>query len=232
MSEHEPKEIVFFGKITAGMTHEMKNVLAIVKESAGLMEDLIQLDPSSAESSHAGRMLGALKTINEQVNRGVELTSRLNRFAHDADRAIQSFDVNDLMRNLIALTQRFARLKNVTLAMVPGPEPIMIESRAVLLQMLLFVLMEAGLEALQPGAGIEIHPRLQADVCDIRLHFRDKTADPATIAATVLDTANGKMLGSLLGRLGGSADTDGGSESLVIHLPRRVHPPGAFSPDR
>lgn len=45
MKENENSEIVFFGKITAGITHEMKNVLAIIKESSGLMEDLILLRP-------------------------------------------------------------------------------------------------------------------------------------------------------------------------------------------
>ena len=41
MKDNENGEIVFFGKITAGITHEMKNVLAIIKESSGLVEDSI-----------------------------------------------------------------------------------------------------------------------------------------------------------------------------------------------
>ena len=41
MNKIERKEVVFFGKITAGITHEIKNVLAIIQESSGLMEDIL-----------------------------------------------------------------------------------------------------------------------------------------------------------------------------------------------
>ena len=43
MKQRNEKELEFFGKITAGITHEMKNVLAIIKKSAGLMEDIMSL---------------------------------------------------------------------------------------------------------------------------------------------------------------------------------------------
>ena len=36
-------QLRFIGKILAGFTHESKNYIAIVKESAGLIGDMIQL---------------------------------------------------------------------------------------------------------------------------------------------------------------------------------------------
>jgi C4-dicarboxylate-specific signal transduction histidine kinase len=38
------KEIGFMGKVTASLSHEIKNTLAIIYESAGLMGDLLQRD--------------------------------------------------------------------------------------------------------------------------------------------------------------------------------------------
>lgn len=35
-------EIRFMGRITAGITHEMRNVLAVIRESAGLIQDLME----------------------------------------------------------------------------------------------------------------------------------------------------------------------------------------------
>ncbi len=43
MNNRDLSETAFMGKITAAITHEMKNVLAIIKESAGLMEDLLSV---------------------------------------------------------------------------------------------------------------------------------------------------------------------------------------------
>jgi len=43
MTQFRQTEIAFFGRITAGVTHELKNVLAIVNESSGLMQDLLAL---------------------------------------------------------------------------------------------------------------------------------------------------------------------------------------------
>ena len=36
------KEIGFMGKVTASLSHEIKNTLAIINESAGLMGDLLR----------------------------------------------------------------------------------------------------------------------------------------------------------------------------------------------
>jgi len=43
VNDRESRKAAFMGRITASATHDMKNVLAIIKESAGLMEDLIAL---------------------------------------------------------------------------------------------------------------------------------------------------------------------------------------------
>ena len=39
----EGREVDLMGRITAGMTHEIKNVLAIIKESSGLLQDILRL---------------------------------------------------------------------------------------------------------------------------------------------------------------------------------------------
>ena len=38
-TDTDKRQVAFFGRMTAGITHEMKNVLAIIKESSGLMQD-------------------------------------------------------------------------------------------------------------------------------------------------------------------------------------------------
>ena len=38
------EEIAFMGKVTASLSHEIKNTLAIINESVGLMGDLLGKD--------------------------------------------------------------------------------------------------------------------------------------------------------------------------------------------
>ena len=119
MDEQAKQEIAFFGKITAGVTHEMKNILAIIGESTGLMQDLLALDNSA--TALCDRLNKALGTIDRQIERGVELSNRLNRFAHGPDSGICNVDTAEAGEQVSALCQRFARLKKVTLDRVPSP---------------------------------------------------------------------------------------------------------------
>jgi hypothetical protein len=38
------QETVLIGKVTAGLSHELMNVLAIIRERAGVIEDLMALE--------------------------------------------------------------------------------------------------------------------------------------------------------------------------------------------
>ncbi|MCJ7596564.1 MAG: sensor histidine kinase, partial [Desulfobacterales bacterium] len=71
----------FFGKISASISHEIKNVMAIITESAGLMEDLtvlaekgMPIDPQRLKT-HAGKIM-------TQIRRADEIIKNMNRFSH------------------------------------------------------------------------------------------------------------------------------------------------------
>lgn len=157
MKATEVQEVTFFGKITAGFTHEVKNILAIIRESAGLMEDLLSLEQYQA-LPHRDKFLQRLTTIQNQVRRGVELTTRLNRFAHSADEPLMRIDLNELTAQLALLSERFARLKNTSLKVSPGqPAPILVTS-PMRLQMALFLSLQCCWNQM-PGGG-EVQLRL------------------------------------------------------------------------
>ncbi|RJQ61435.1 MAG: hypothetical protein C4530_06370 [Desulfobacteraceae bacterium] len=231
MEESNIREIAFFGRITAGVTHELKNVLAIIGESSGLMEDLIQI---SKESSfpHAERMHRAIETIREQIQRGVEITTRLNRFAHDPDHAVRSIGLNETLENLAALTNRFARLKNVALAVQKSEEAITIESRPVMLQMVLFICIEYGLDILTAGGRIDIQPAVEDGNSRIRFRFTDTAAEPAAMTAAAPGEEKWTMLAPLLFELGATAERDHAPGSMVLHLPRTIPSRGAVEENR
>jgi signal transduction histidine kinase len=96
------ESLAFFGKVNASISHELKNVMAIISETAGLLGDLSDL--ASTGSSVPPDMLDSCTTsIIEEIQRGFSTIRQMNRFAHSVDTPAQSvnlMDVIDLVVNL------------------------------------------------------------------------------------------------------------------------------------
>jgi len=159
----EPKtEAQFMGRITASVAHEMRNVLAIIKESAGLIQDLLEIstDTSPKTKEKFGR---TLSKVQQQVERGVHLATRLNQFAHSSDEPVTGVDLNDTADQVAFLAQRLAKLKGISLLAVPAEQPVIITSDPLKIQMLLYLCIASLLEVVGPGLTIGIGPRTAGD---------------------------------------------------------------------
>jgi nitrogen fixation/metabolism regulation signal transduction histidine kinase len=158
MKKKENNEVAFFGKITAGITHEINNVLAIIKESTGLMEDLMSLS-KEAHFPYQEKFQKALSRIKDQVDRGTNLTGILNKFAHSSDKTIAEVDLHELTEQVVALSQRFARLQCVTLAHNPSDQPLTVVTQPVQLQMAIFTAIQCCLDVIESGGAIKLCPQ-------------------------------------------------------------------------
>lgn len=163
-------EVAFSGRITAAFTHEVKNVLAIIKEASGLMEDLLSLS-RDASFPHRERLVRAVSTIQAQVNRGVELSTRLNRFAHSLDEPVAAVDLKDMIDQFALLAQRFARLKEVKLtsstAAFEGAFNLVISP--VRLQMALLAAVEACWGEMPAGAEVHLRAEMRNGEAAVRV---------------------------------------------------------------
>jgi len=108
------QESAFIGKITAGATHEFVNVLATIRETSGLMEDLLALN-REVSFAHKEKFKKILNTIQKHVDRGMVISEKLNAFAHSMDEPKSRVVINELLDQLVFLMQRFSRLSNVQL---------------------------------------------------------------------------------------------------------------------
>jgi C4-dicarboxylate-specific signal transduction histidine kinase len=135
------EEAAFIGKITAAMTHEFMNVLSTIKEASGLMEDLLEL---SGETSfpHREKFSKKLVIVREQVKRGMEISGMLNKFAHSMDEPEPWIEINELLRQLSILVQRFAKLKEIELTLNPFVTPLEIRVDPFRLQLVLVACLE------------------------------------------------------------------------------------------
>lgn len=153
----ELEKTAFMGRITAGVTHEIKNVLAIIKESAGLMEDLIEISKDQAPPPRE-KFLRTLTRINEQVRRGVDLAANLNEFAHTSDERVAGVDLNLAVAQSALLSQRFARLKGMTVNAETCQKTVQMSTDPLALQMLLFHAVELIMGRVDVGSVITLKP--------------------------------------------------------------------------
>ena len=139
-----------FGSISASVSHELKNALAIINENAGLLEDLsfmaekgLPLDPA--------RLKGLAANIARQIQLADGIIRNMNRFAHSADEAMKCIDLGDTLALILALSSRLAAMKSVTLNFIPPPQPICVTTRLFYFENLLWLCLKEIFER----AGVE-----------------------------------------------------------------------------
>jgi len=102
----------FFGKVCASISHDIKNVLAVINENAGLLEDFC-LMTEKGRPIDPGRLKRLAGDIQEQIRRGDRIVTGMNRFAHSADAPSMDVDLSELTDLLAALALRFAAARGV-----------------------------------------------------------------------------------------------------------------------
>ena len=155
MKETEPNEALFFGKVTAGIAHEIQNVLAIIKESSGLMEDILMMNREE-EFKFLDKFQDTILILKKQVERGVGLTSALNRFAHSPDKIETQINAMDAVGRLVFLTRRLAKLKAVEIKLLENNDPLVLITNLVKFQMTVFLCLESILNLIKKGCIINI----------------------------------------------------------------------------
>ncbi|MGC8658145.1 MAG: hypothetical protein ACP5U1_03640 [Desulfomonilaceae bacterium] len=147
------EESLFMGKVTAAMTHDMQNVLAIISEAAGLAQDLLVMSDDSVFPLK-NRLIEVVGKIEGQVARGSEIVGELNRFSHVPDDKKRQEDMDAVLNQTIFLSAKLSRLNQVTLKVEQLEEPIILNYNPLKSRMLVY----RTLEFLTPlvGKGSEI----------------------------------------------------------------------------
>jgi len=154
MPTTENPEAAFIAKITASTTHEVRNVLAIVKESAGLIEDMVRSAGKRGQLKE-DKVLRTVSRIDAQVGRGAELLTNLNRFAHSLDHDQERISLDEGAGRVVLLCERFARQKRHEVRVQEAKEDVTIVESALWFQMTLFAAVECYLELL-PAPGVVV----------------------------------------------------------------------------
>jgi two-component system NtrC family sensor kinase len=111
----ETGKLASIGELAAGIAHEINNPVAIMVEEAGWIQDLLE-EEEFAQSDNLAEFERALKQINTQGKRCKEITHKLLSFARKTDARLQEFSINELIEEVIGLSEQRARFAKVTIA--------------------------------------------------------------------------------------------------------------------
>ncbi len=217
MREMNEKEIAFIGKITAGVTHEINNALASIKEISGLMEDLISM--SSTDSfPHQEKFLKVLPKIREQVQRSVKLTTQLNKFSHLTDTPKVQVELNDFIEHLIFLTQRFARIKNVELQYQPVDQAVNFNTCPIQLQMAVYNCIVYFLNHTADGGKINIQPFINEKQYSIQISFEGEIVEKSNLFNDSSSAEELLILQDAITFLEGGAEFDKSAQNITLNF--------------
>ena len=147
----------FFGKVSASVSHELKNVLAIINENAGLLEDLTfaarrgsPIDPEKLERT--------VQNFSKQIRRADDILKNMNRFAHSVDQFESQVDLGELAGLVAQLAGRKAAMGRILLETTPPSQPVVLTTNPFLLENLIWLTLEFAIAATATGGTIRLEP--------------------------------------------------------------------------
>jgi signal transduction histidine kinase len=207
------RELAFFGKITASVSHELNNVIAIVNEYSGLLGDLVAGDQQGRPLDPA-RIERASQAIQKQIKRGQLIIKRLNRFAHSADEAVQSCDLASLTTDIADLALRLIEKKQAQLERRLPDNPVIVESNPFGLQQAIFSALLLLLNVAECGNQLilELRPVASGAVIEVS----------GAAERTALDDDEFKFLALLMSQLGGAAALTQDKRCITLTVPAKL----------
>lgn len=205
------QELQYFGKVSASVSHELKNVLAILNENAGLLQDFAAMT-AQGQALDPERIQRLAGTMLEQINRGDEIIKRMNRFAHSADNNRATVDVNELVTLVVELFGRTATNRGVKVEVKAPATTVNINTDPFALETLLGNLLYRITEAVPDIRLLNLELGSQDDESQIRLTGLAEHTDIINIVET-------GEIKALLATLDGNADLDQKNSELIITLP-------------
>lgn len=171
----ESGHLAALGKMAAGVAHEINNPLAVIKEKAGWMKDLLG-DSDMTASKHYEEFQTSIQKIEHHVERARKVTHRLLGFARRMEPVHELADVNHVLDETIDFLENEARHRDIGIQTNWGDLP-RTKSDVGQLQQVFLNLIDNAIDAI--GKDGEVNIRTEH-------HAKDKE-----IAVVISDTGKG-----------------------------------------
>jgi DNA-binding response OmpR family regulator len=204
----------FYGKMSASISHEIKNVLAIINENAGLLKDLVYMAEKGSEIDPK-RLQRVSDLIAKQVNRADSIVKNMNTFAHSVDDTVKTVDTNEIIDTVIALSSRFADMKGVVLEWSSSEPEVGITTKPFLLENLLWLCLDFAMDMAGSGGKIGIRAQKEGEKALISfsglvsMETITKVAFPGEVENALIHALSGEItVGAKCGKIDIRLPTD------------------------
>ncbi len=205
----------FFGSISASISHELKNVLAIVNENAGLLEDFT-LMADRGKPIDPARLKIMAAAVKRQVGRADEILKNMNRFAHSIDQTTLTVDLDQMFELFIALTARFAAMRGVRVDLQLPASPLTIPTAPYFLMNLLWLCLDFSMSASGDEKRVELVVKETENSVQIRFQRLPG------LSAALLETFPSDREKNLLAVLEAALTAEPENEAVVLRLSKNT----------
>lgn len=159
----------FIGKILALYAHDLNNQLGTIKEASGLMEDIMEFNKSKNNRLRE-ELAKPLQSIYSRVGEAAFLTNTLSTFGHEMKGETSSLNINETVGVLLALVRRMAAQRRIELVADFQTDIPAVTADPVMLQFLLFCLMEEQIIRLKPKGRLVFGTARSGKVLSVMIH--------------------------------------------------------------
>ncbi len=215
MNSYDDNEIRFIGKITASITHEIKNVLASIKELTGLMEDLVLM---SDDFPLKEKLQKTIPRISAQVDRGSEITMNFNAFAHIPDAKIDNLDIKAVAMHIAYLSKRIAHQKNIELIVPDENVSAEIRVNPLHLYMGIFSVLEFLINRMNNDGAVKIVTEKKEGMVNVILICEGELTDRDNFLSELKSSDEWSGVNVIAGLTGGTVKFDEADNIFEIRL--------------
>jgi len=200
----------FFGLTNRLISHALKNILAIISETLGLMDEVLKLSKNGADLE-PGKLGELSESIIEEVDRANGIIRHMNAFAHSVDSFIAEEDISRIVGLAIGIWQLNPASKNINIRF-KHDGPCVVTTSSLFLQNLIYRAIDFSLRFAGPRNEIMI--TLNAEDNEARIVL-------SGIGSGNLDEFNDRA--DLLARmLSARVFIDNAARELSIVLPKTI----------
>jgi len=204
--------LLFFGRMSASISHELKNALAIIKENSGLLSDYINMTGKGLPVDPE-RFQTIAQRIDNQTRRADAIIKDLNQFAHTVDSPSKPVDLNQILDLLVALHRRPAAMQQVGLEPRPADSAAVVTTAPFLLLNALSLILAQAMEIVPSGEAISIAVNVSPSEAGISFGRLKTLSD---LSADQFPTEH---LNALLTTLGAKAIIEAEDCRIIVRLP-------------
>ncbi|MFZ6027088.1 MAG: sensor histidine kinase [Chloroflexota bacterium] len=156
----QSEKLAAVGQLTAGIVHDVKNPLAVIKGLAELLEEDLS-DPDETRKE--------LRVIRDSAERASRIVGDLLKFARQSSSEMQTHDIRETVAASLRLTDYLLRQAKIKLASEIPDEPILVDYDPQQLEQVLINMIHNAIQAMPDRGSLSVCLGRQGDQATIRI---------------------------------------------------------------